>query len=744
MEYLLSDGKTFFHEEKRHLTSRLDRPFDHALGYRIVNSDPEGRYTLHKEVLADPHLSCLLQHTRLTVHPGTDGESIRLFALCAPHLGVSGWGNNAQVYRLMDRLILIAERPGVALALGSTLPFARASAGYVGHSDGWTDLSSHLSMEWEFDRALDGNVALIGEIPIHERREFTLGLALGPNREAAVTTLVQSLGASFASHRDRFVEQWDRTCHHLLPLEKSARDGGHLFRSSYSLLLAHEDKLFPGAFIASLSIPWGSTRGEDARGGYHLVWTRDMVQTAMALLAAGNLDAPLRALIYLATRQQADGGFPQNFWVDGEPYWTGIQLDEVAFPIVLAWRLHREHALQQFDPYPMVLGGLRFLIEHGPATQQDRWEELGGYSPATLAINITALICAANFARERGDSALGLFVQEYADFLESHLEPWTVTTNSTLVPGNPVHYVRIRPISVDDSQPDESSDFGWIHLPNLPPGEDTMVRASDLVDAGFLELVRYGIRPADDPIVLSSLTVVDRMLKLETPFGPCWRRYNRDGYGETESGGPYNGWGKGRAWPLLTGERGMYELSLGRDPAPFLAAMERFASTAGLLPEQVWDEADRPELHLRLGRPTESATPLAWAHAEYLKLLRSTTDGKVFDRIPEVANRYLRRRRKLHELEVWKFNRQPAYLHSGTPLRVLVPAAFRLRWTDSAWSSWTDSESTPTAIGLHWVDLPALGSTSAGYEFTFFWIESQRWEGRNFAVRMDPSTDSSS
>src|SRR5208283_1688585 len=169
----------------------------------------------------------------------------------------------------------------------------------------------------------------------------------------------------FVEHRERFLEQWSRVCKQLYPLEKLSGDNGTLYRRSRELILAHEDKNYAGAMIASLSIPWGEARGDEDLGGYHLVWTRDMVNSATGLLAAGDMVTPLRALIYLACTQQKDGGFPQNFWVDGQPYWTGIQLDEVAFPIMLAWRLWRANALGNFDPYLTVLRACGYLIREG-------------------------------------------------------------------------------------------------------------------------------------------------------------------------------------------------------------------------------------------------------------------------------------------------------------------------------------------------------------------------------------------
>ncbi|MBP2688863.1 MAG: glycoside hydrolase 15-related, partial [Deltaproteobacteria bacterium] len=694
---------------------------------------PEGRYSIGKVVLSDPHLPCLLVNTTLS-GDASFLDRLRLYALCAPHLGMGGWGNNGRVVEIAGRKILTAEKDGVWLALGATAPFSRLSCGFVGRSDGWTDLAVDYRMDWEFGRATDGNIALTGELDLGGRREFTVGLAFGDGLHNAATTLLESLATPFTEHRERYAEQWNRSCRQLLPLDKSASDGGDLYHGSYSLLLAHEDKTYPGAFIASLSIPWGESKGDDDRGGYHLVWTRDMVNTATGLLAAGNTESPLRALIYLAVSQDEDGGFSQNFWIDGESYWRGIQLDEVAFPILLAWRLLRKGDLGNFDPYPMVMGAARYLILHGPATQQERWEEAAGYSPSTIASNIAALVCAASFARERGDGATAAFLEEYADFLECHVEAWMVTTAGTLVPGIRRHYIRILPVDVNDPFPPEDPNLGLLALANRPPGSRWRFPAKEIVDGGFLELVRYGIRKADDPLIVDSLRVLDAVLKVDTPVGPCWRRYNHDGYGQREDGGPFVAYGKGRAWPLLTGERGHYELAAGRPPGPYLRAMEGFASPTGLLPEQVWDEPDRPDIFMYLGRPTGSARPLMWAHAEYIKLLRSAQDGKVFDLVPEVAARYLSGRQAGRPMEIWKHNRQVPEVREGGILRVQTGAPFLLRWTRDDWVTAEDSRSIPNALGFDYFYFDPRRPRGGRIRFTFFWIDAGTWEGRNFEV----------
>ena len=734
LEFLFTDGTTFFHEEKRDLNPTTERIADDALAYRVRSEGPDNRYRFSKTILAAPHLPCLLMRCRLEVLDPTLRGKLRVFVLAAPHLRVGGWDNTASVQEVFGREVLIAEKGGMALALGADRPFRRASVGYVGHSDGWTDLHSNRDLTWEYDLAPDGNVALTGEVEASHPKGFTLGLAFGTNPSAAVSALFQGLGMPFETSEKRFLAQWNRTALSDASVARPPPRSGDLFDASRAILLAHEDKTYPGAFIASLSIPWGGSKGDEDSGGYHLVWVRDLFHAATGLLAAGIHEAPLRALIYLATRQQADGGFPQNFWLDGRPYWEGVQLDEVAFPILLAGKLHRMKSLGEFDPTPMVLRAARFLIDFGPPTEQDRWEELGGYSPSTLATTIAALVVAGQFARRAGRLDTAEFVEEYADFLNAHVEPWTVTHHGTLVPGIPRHYVRIRPAAVDDPNPDEGPDLGTLSLPNIPPGSPSVFPAREVVDGGFLDLVRLGLRAADDPVVVDSLQVVDRVLKVDTPGGPVWRRYNHDGYGETADGAPFNGFGIGRAWPLLTGERGHYELARGGDARSYLRAMEKFATSTGLLPEQVWDEEDRPEFHLKFARPTESATPLVWAHAEYIKLRRSIQDGEVFDRVPEVVERYLRPHPPSVSREVWKFNRRISRAPADATVRVIAGAPFRLHVTRDGWVTSEDRESRSAGIALHSVDLEPLGPSGGAWQFTFYWTLSDSWEERDFRV----------
>jgi glucoamylase len=734
MQFLITDGETFFHEERRDLIHEFDYIDSDTLAICVHNRDREGRYTLVREMITDPHCPTVLVHVRL------EGDEqflsrLHVYALLAPHLEGGGMGNSARVAEVAGKRVVIAWKETMSLVMSADCGFSRASCGYVGASDGWQDLKQNFKMDWEFGSALDGNIAIMAEIPMGTR-EFTLGIGFGEGHHAALAAVAGSLALPFEGHLARFIEQWHRAA---TPrqLASHSGDGGRLLQISHNVVLAHEDKTFGGAFIASASIPWGYAKGDDDLGGYHLVWTRDMVQTATALMACGRLETALRALVYLAVTQSPDGGFAQNFWVNGEPYWTGIQLDEVAFPIILAWRLWKQNALGIFPVFPFVERAAGFLVRYAPVTQQERWEEAAGYSPSTLAAVIAGLICAAELARAHGSPELAHFLEEHADWIESHLEDWTVTNNGVLDPEVKRHFMRIRPPECGDPYAHEECGKEIVHINNLAPGEKADFEAREIIDAGFLELVRYGVRAAADPLIVDSLKVVDRVLKVDTPKGPCWLRYNHDGYGQRADGGPFIGWGQGRAWPLLVGERAHYELAAGREVGGLIETMEKFASSGGMLPEQIWDAPDKDGLVL--GGPAGSAMPLVWAHSEYLKLLRSADDGRVFDCIPIVEDRYVRGNHPPSHIEVFKVSRrQIRQMTAGRSLRITSAARFRVTWTPDNWQTTKLLDSTQLGYAGSYADLPTTPEQTGMLSFTLFWPDENRWEGRNFEVALEP------
>ncbi len=744
MEFLVTDGETFVHEEKRDLITSFEYIHPEALGVRYVNRDPDGRYTLTKEIICDPHHSVVLQHVRLEGHEDLLPR-LKVYALLAPHLDGGGAGNTARALDIAGHRMLLAWKDRWSLAMGANCGFSRVSCGFVGTSDGWRDLMENFNMSWEFGSATNGNLAVMGELDLGNAgadgaREFTLAIGIGEGHHTALQKTVSAMAMPFAQNRDRFIEQWHRAANPEW-LAAKAGDGGKLMRASHNVLLAHEDKTFSGAFVASMSIPWGQVHGDDDLGGYHLVWTRDMVQTAGALLACGRAETARRAMVYLACTQKPDGGFAQNFWVDGRPYWSGVQLDEVAFPMMMAWRLWKADALGDTDIFPFVERAAGFLVRHAPITHQERWEENAGYSPSTLAAVIAGLICAAEIARAHDAMERATFYEEFADWIEHHLEDWTVTNDGVLLPDVKRHYMRIRPPETGEAYACEDCGTETIRLQNRPPGTRTEFEAREIVDAGFLELVRYGVRRADDPLMIDSLKVVDAVLKRGLPQGPGWLRYNWDGYGQRPDGGPYQGWGQGRVWPLLTGERAHYELAAGSDIAPLIKTYERFATMGQMLPEQVWDEANRPDVRLVMGQPAGSAVPLVWAHAEYLKLLRSAVDGKVFDRIDPVYARYCEpegKKSKRSDLEIFSLRRPIQRIVAGDTLRILDADRFELIWSADGWKTTHTIASRSLGSAGHSADIATTADQQNGeLSWTFHWPEQGRWLGYNVNVKVE-------
>lgn len=742
MELLFTDGETFLHEEKRDLKYEFKYADPGAPAIRLVASDDGAGYAVAKEFISDPHHPVVLMHVKIT---GEESVLSRLkcFVLLAPHLDGGGAGNSARSISIAGHRALLAWKNQTSLAMGVDCGFVRSSCGYVGTSDGFQDLSAHMKMKWNFGEALNGNIAVMGEIDLAKHREFTVAIALGYGHHAALSALMQTLSTPFDLHEKRFIEQWHRA-EAPADLARVSMDGGRLMRISHNIILTHEDKTYAGAFIASASIPWGASKSDDDLGGYHLVWTRDMVQSATALLACGRVDTARRALVYLACTQRPDGGFAQNFWIDGTAYWTGVQLDEVAFPIILAWRLWKLDGLGMFDVFPFVERAAAFLVRYAPVTQQERWEENAGYSPSTLAAVIAGLICAADIVRSRGCEKLAGFLEIFADWIESHLDEWTTTDSGVLMPGITRHYMRIRPPAPGEPFHNAALEPGFIHLSNRELGEQTDFDARAVIDAGFLELVRYGIRRADDPLMVDSLKVVDYCLRLETPFGPCWRRYNHDGYGQKKNGGPYDGSGQGRAWPLLGGERAHYELAAGRDVSSLIETYEQFASIGGMFPEQVWDREDLPEEGMYKGRSAGSAQPLVWAHAEYLKLLRSVADGRIFDTLPVVAERYAvtpAKRAFRSTVEIFQVARPLSQVPAGFTMRVIDRERFDLVYTFDAWKTTLRMNSEKVGHPGFFADV-AIPEEANGLILTIHWQategDAEYWLGHNVEIQIVP------
>ncbi len=472
-------------------------------------------------------------------------------------------------------------------------------------------------------------------------------------------------------------------------------------------------------------------------GGYHLVWPRDLCETGGALLACG-ADSHVRSILrYLRATQEADGSWPQNFWLDGLPFWRGLQLDECAFPMLLldtAWRSGALR-LQDLPPYwPMVRKAAAFVILNGPRTRQDRWEENAGYTPFTLAVAVASLLAAAEIAEALDIEAAPALFRDTADAWNEQIEDWVYVRDTPLARQTGVagYYIRIAPESPETEGPDL---HGQVQVRNHEIGT-CAISADALVSTDALALVRFGLRAPNDPRVLDTVAVIDKVLKVDLPQGRGWHRYNFDGYGEKTDGRPFDGVGVGRVWPLLAGERAHYALAAGRraEAEALLATIEAQTSSGGLMPEQVWDGPPIPARELAPGEPSGSAMPLVWAHAEYVKLLRSLADGAVFDMPPHTVRRYLHEKRQAR-CRPWREDCPVAKIPAGRVLRLDLAEPAVVLYTRDDWATQVKAETKDTGFGLFVAEIETEGM-AAGRRVVFTWRNSSTgaWRGANFEV----------
>lgn len=654
-----------------------------------------------------------------------DDPALRPYVLVAPRLGEDGTHNVGAATRHHGRPVLWAEQGpfGLALLAGDAAGenvFGRISAGCTGASGGWLDFDRNGRMSWEYEDAGPGEIALMGELPARA----TLALGVGSSKESAATLAAAGLVEDFEFIWQAQIQAWATWGETVNVPDLPARLGTTFARSAM-VLKTHGDRTFRGAMVASLAVPWGESSA--SRGGYHLVWPRDLVESAGALSASGARDDARDVLRYLIATQQADGHWLQNQWLGGKPFWQGVQLDETAFPVVLAGVIAAHDALAGIPVAGMVRRALGFIAANGPATAQDRWEEDAGINTFTLSIAIAALVEGAQFLDDRSRE----FALMLADSWNARIEDWTWVAGTDLAAqlGVDGYYLRMAPAEV---LADASAKSRELLIKNR--SYDNRLTAEDQVATDFLQLVRYGLRRADDPRIVHSLRAMDALLRTDTPSGPVWHRYNNDGYGEHRDGRPFDGTGHGRGWPLLTGERGHYAVAAGEDPLPYLEAMAAMAGPGGMIPEQVWDTDAMPERGLFPGRPTGSAMPLVWAHAEFIKLAISRERGEPCDRPPRVWARYRGKRPQI-DWQLWSMNAQPRHMPVGHVLRIVLPEAATVHWGVDGWQDVRDDDTREAGLGMHSVDLPTRGlPPGSTVEMTFRWHERGHWQGEDYRV----------
>ena len=730
--FIVADGKGFWVELKRMWKHDVELADAGAPAVRIVHHHE--RFELMLRIAPCDDRDVLLIEVTLDGDP-----ALRPYALLAPHVGGTGLGNRAAVTNYRGRKVLSAEQGPFGLALAAVSAdqadaFTRGSAGFVGENDGWQDFFHHGAMTWEFEAAGPGNVALLGELP----RRAVLALGFGSSADSAATLALTALGEPFDTSWRRQQSAWARWHAAGTPVEGLTDLPSECLlqlRTSTMVLRSHRDKTYPGAMVASLSVPWGNTREE--REGYHLVWPRDLVECAGALLAVGATTEARNTLRYLLATQNADGHWNQNQWLGGQGYWAGIQLDEAAFPVLLAAALAERDALEGTEIADMVRRALSFVVRTGPVSDQDRWEEDAGLNTFTLAVCIAALVAGApHLPADARELALA-----FADYWNARLEDWTAVADTPLARrlGVPGYYVRVAPPA---ALTDRCCPPGLVlAIKNRAAGAGLPV--SEQVGVDFLQLVRFGLRRADDPLILATVRVADALLRVDTPSGPAWYRYNGDGYGEHEDGSAYDGTGVGRAWPLLTGERGHYEIAAGRDPLPLIAAMVRMASAGGMLPEQIWDAAPIPAHGLEPGRPTGGAMPLAWTHAEYIKLVLSRALGRPFDRPDSVWQRYRGERPDVRRV-MWCEHAPAESLPQGAALTLALLEPGTFRWGLDGWQDLREQQTSVHPLGLHLVEIDT-SELAAGrrIDMTFRHAASETWVGRDFRIDVTARTAAS-
>jgi glucoamylase len=718
--FIIADDQGFWIELRGLKDYELSLPKPGVPAVTVVHRHP--RFTFTLQICPSQQRDTLLLHFRLE-----GDESLRPYALLSARLGGDAENNLASVGKHNGRTVLLAEQGPFGLALvasekdGSDA-WRRCSVGFFNSSDGWQDFDRHGRMTWLYDSAGPGAVSLMGELPA----EATLALGFGTSQGAAATLAVASLMEDFST-------AWDRQCR----VWESWLEGcrfpdlpGHLRQTlalSGMVLKVHQDRTYAGAAVASLAVPWGES--SQSRGGYHLVWCRDLVETAGALVAMGALEDARDVLRYLIATQQEDGHWLQNQWLGGAPFWQGIQLDEAAFPVLLASALRERGALDGIPVMDMVRRALSFISREGPTTDQDRWEEDTGINTFTLAVAIAALVEGSTFL----DGDARQFALLLADNWNARLDDWTVAKDTALAQrfGLAGYYIRTAPA---DELVHEGAQAEHILIKNRAVNPE--LPADEQIGTDFLQLVRYGLRRPDDPLILDSLKIIDQLLKTDTPNGPVWHRYNGDGYGEHNDGSAFDGTGRGRGWPLLTGERGHYALLAGEDPLLYLNAMAAMTGPAGLIPEQVWDWNPIPEHHLELGKPSGSAMPLVWAHGEFIKLCYSRALGYPVDRPVATWARYQGKRPKISHT-IWGPRCRPRRVRLGDQFTIALRSPAQVHWGLNGWKTVRDSETRDMELGVYAVDLPLAGlNVGETVQFTFYWLDQKIWEGQDYEVQI--------
>src|SRR5438034_5355436 len=671
MQYIITDGSTFTDLQTRDTTYtvKLLSNTSQALDCEVTTTAKSGKYSIITDYLTDTNQNTLVMKVQFIALIG-NLSNYKLYVRYDPSIngnGGGGSGNGGGDSGTIDTStghnIPIAfdtlttsnafnrdYAVPVYSALDASTPFTQVSNGFVGQpSDGLTQLDSSHTLTAIYNEATNGNLVQTAQANISKGGMFTLALGFGTKQADAVTAAEGSLATLFSQLQKRYEAGWNAYDNGLIapPTNFKGVPGNKWLQLvaeyylSANVVKASEDKTFPGAIVASLASPWGQaiSAGDPNNtffGSYREVFARDLYEAWTGLLLDGDLTTARAAVNFLFNNQQLpDGSMPRNSLLNGKaaPDTFNTQLDEVSYPIIMAYQLGMIDA----DLYQNhIKKAANFVISHGPSFGPERWEEQGGYSPSTISAEIAGLVAAADIAKANvnNDPQSAQVWLGVADDWQRSLEGWTVSTNGPL--SKTPYFIRLS----KTGDPNAAISY------NVGNGGPTLDQRS-VIDAGFLELVRLGLKPFDDTAVVNSLPVVDATIKTDTASGSGWHRYNGDGYGDGATDGhPWapSGKGTGHPWPVLSEERAEYHLTSGdRTTAlDLLASMRGFASGVGLIPEQDWElpnlapspfgtDPTVASIGFQNGHPAGSAAPLTWAAGVYPRLMRDIVENRLLD-----------------------------------------------------------------------------------------------------------------
>ncbi len=750
LQYVVTDGSTFTDLQTRDMTYTVRSLDPGGMECRVTTTAKSGRYRLLTDYVTDPARDAVLMRTTFEPIVGPAAQ-YRLYVRLDPTVngnggggGGNGGGDSGTVDTSTGHPVLVASDPVTAtnaanrdyaqpvhVALDASTPFTEVTNGFVGtSSDGLTQLDAAHALTATSTDASNGNVVQTARAPLGGgSTTFTLALGFGSSQTDAVQTAQGSLAAGFPAARKTYEAGWaayDETLKqppaHFPGISNPRwKDLVADYFLSANVVKASEDKTFSGAIVASLASPWGQavSAGDPNNtyfGSYREVFSRDLYEAWTALLVDGDLRTARDTVRFLFERQQLpDGSMPRNSLVNGKlaPDSFGTQLDETAYPILMAYQLGMTDLYANH-----VKRAAYFLIAHGPAFGVERWEEQDGYSPSTIAAEIAGLIGAAELAQANDDDVSAALFRGVADDYQRSVKGWTVTTNGQL--SAQPYFIRLS----KTGDPNAAISY------NVGNGGPTLDQRA-VIDAGFLELSRLGALPASDPDILRSLPIVDSTIRTLTASGPGWHRYNGDGYGDRGSDGrPWapSGQGTGHLWPALSSERGEHALQTGDGATArsLLDSMERFAGGVGLIPEQDWE---LPNLQRSLfgtdptvasigfvnGEPAGSANPLTWSAASFVRLLGDLVAGRVVEQPAATFDRYVRHTQGQTTLSVTAPADQSAV--SGSPVTVTGTTAsgntVHVAATNIDQSPQTTTASTPAnADGSFSLAVPIAGGTT--------------------------------